>query len=236
MNDHISKIINHRFRNHVIVGVASFVGGGIVGYILGRRETEETYVFEEKIDVDIQEAMDEVNEPRMKREPFIIEKEAYLTKGIDFVEEHLGHEVEVSEEPEVVTQNVFAGTDDDWDYEEELAKRSPDIPYVIHKDEFYAEETEFTQTTLTYYEGDNIMVDEDDTPIYNHETIVGTMQFGHGSGDPKVFYVRNEKNRAEYEIIHDPGLYSVEILGLEIEQNDRAKDLKHSAVPKFRDD
>lgn len=140
-------------------------------------------------------------------------------------------------EVEVVHHSVF-GEDPDWDYTEQLATRSPDRPYVIHKDEFHAEESGFPQVTLTYFEGDDILVDEDETPIYNHEDITGPMLFGLGSGDPNVFHVRNEKRRGEYEIIRAEGCYSKEVLGLEIDTNERVRGLKHSAdnVRRFREE
>ncbi len=107
-------------------------------------------------------------------------------------------------------------------------------PNVLHKDEFYGEESGYTQVTLTYYAGDQILCDEDDSPVYNHELITGPLLFGHGSNDPNVVHIRNDKRKAEYEILFDPGLYSVDILGLEIENNTRVQDLKHSQNRKFR--
>jgi hypothetical protein len=78
-------------------------------------------------------------------------------------------------------------------------------------------------------------VDEDEKPIYNHEQQTGQLKFGHGSGDPNVVYIRNDKRQSEYEVVHDPGLYSVEVLGLEIEHNTRTQDLRHAnRPPKFR--
>jgi hypothetical protein len=143
--------------------------------------------------------------------------------------------VQQEPEEEEVEQNIFANNgDSDWDYKEEQRRRSELEPYVLHKDEFFADEKDYTQITLTYYAGDDILTDEDDKPIYNHRSIVGDMKFGHGSGDPNVFYVRNDKNRAEYEILLHEGLYSVEVLGLEIENNQRARDIKHSEHTKFR--
>lgn len=134
----------------------------------------------------------------------------------------------------VVAHSIFA-TDDGWNYEEELKNRHPDNPYIIHKDEFYSDEMDFAQITLTYYSGDDIMADEDDSPVYNHLDVTGPLRFGHGSGDPNVVYIRNEKRRAEYEVLFDDGLYSVEVLGLEIEDNERARRVKE-APRKFRTD
>ena len=136
-------------------------------------------------------------------------------------------------EETVIAQSVFAGSDDEWDYQKELASRSSERPYIIHKDEFYSEESGYTQTTLTYYSGDDIMADENDSPVYNYQTVTGPLHFGHGSQDPNVVYVRNDKRMAEYEILFDHGMFVVEVMGMEDEQSTRARDLKHSA-PKFR--
>lgn len=156
--------------------------------------------------------------------------------GARYVEERLKKTIQThqgSPPVEPIAHSIFAGTTTEWDYDEELKKRTNAIPYVLHKDEFYGEEKRdegYSQTTLTYYAGDDIMCNEDDTPMYNYSSIVGELKFGHGSDDPKVFYVRNCRRKAEYEIIHDPGIFSVEVLGLEIENNDRVK-----ALQKFRD-
>lgn len=138
------------------------------------------------------------------------------------------------EEPDLEERNIFAGADDDWDLEEELKGRGTDQPYILHKDEFYAEESGLSQFTLSYYEGDDIMADEDDKPVYNYIHTTGPLKFGHGSGDPNVFYVRNAKFKAEYEILKVEGLFSVEVLGLEIANNERVKNIQHSRLPKFR--
>lgn len=162
--------------------------------------------------------------------------------GKDFVEETLETIALIPEEPseetsELESRNVFAGSDDEWDYETELKRRTTTAPYILHKDEFYADELNYAQITLTYYAGDDILVDEEEAPIYNHNQIVGPMKFGHGSGDPNVFHVRNDKRRAEYEIIKDPEMYSVEVLGLSLERSEASKDLRHSHhTPRFHMD
>lgn len=150
-------------------------------------------------------------------------------------------EVVVTVNEEIIAKaKLFASTETDmdhWDYDEEIKKRNPLAPYVLHKDEFFAEEmsTEnYLQLTYTYYAGDDILVDEDDKPIYNKDAVVGELKFGHGSGDPNCVYVRNMTRDCEYEVLYDPGLYSIEVLGLEMENNERALDLKHSKERKFR--
>jgi hypothetical protein len=136
-----------------------------------------------------------------------------------------------------VDASVFSGEEDDWDYEEELKDRGQGHPYIIHRDEFFSqEEVNNSQSTLTYYRGDNVLCDELDTPIYNMEKVVGTLIFGKGSQDPNVVYVRNEELEAEYEVLLDHGYYQTEVLGQAVEDDLSANDVKHSkhSVRKFR--
>ncbi len=141
------------------------------------------------------------------------------------------------EAAETIISNVFDEiSDDDWDYEIERATRTEDEPYIIHVDEFISDEMGWdSQSTITWYEGDQILTDTHDTPIYNPEKVVGSLRFGHGSKDPNVVYVRNEKLQAEYEILRDEGNYVDEILGGQVERQLEASDLRHTNSPrKFR--
>ncbi len=64
--------------------------------------------------------------------------------------------------------------------------------------------------------------------------MTGPLLFGHGSGDPNVVHIRNDSRKSEYEILYDPGLYSQDVLGLEIEDNQRVKGIEHSKNRQFR--
>ena len=130
--------------------------------------------------------------------------------------------------------NVFRNEterDDNWDYDEELKTRSPDHPYIIHKDEYDSNELDYTQDSLMYYKGDDVLCDDHDIPIYNYQKLVGELRFGHGSLDPSIVYVRNEDNEVEWEIILDHGYFQTEVLGQQVEDN-----IKHGKYPvlKFR--
>ena len=114
--------------------------------------------------------------------------------------------------------NVFAQSGHDWDYDAELAARTSNEPYILHHEEFHSEESGYTQQTLCYYQGDNQVTDEQDSPVYNFPTILGDLRFGHGSGDPNVVYIRNDKLRAEYEVLLHSGSYAKEVLGIEQEE------------------
>lgn len=146
-------------------------------------------------------------------------------------------------EPDEGVVHIFAQTnaDPEWNYEVECQRRTPDAPYVLHRDEFFADEMGYQELThpetLTFYKGDQILVDQGDRPIYDIQGQVGDLKFGHGSGDPSIFYVRNEALEAEYEIVEDDGYYQEAVLGEEIERDMEREDLRHSRRPgKFRDD
>ncbi len=131
--------------------------------------------------------------------------------------------------------NVF-NNDDDWDWDAEKSNRDSDQPYILHVDEYVADEKDWdSQSTLTWYEGDRVLADSSDTPIYDPDRMIGELKFGHGSGDPNVVFVRNEKLQAEYEILRDPNKYVDVVLGGQLEHEFETGDLKHSRQPrKFR--
>ncbi|MET0786957.1 MAG: hypothetical protein ABWY25_09640 [Paenisporosarcina sp.] len=135
---------------------------------------------------------------------------------------------------EVPLSSVFLHEDTPWDYDVEVPKRTKEAPYIIHRDEFFNHEADYySQTTLTYYAGDNILCDELDVPIPNADKLVGKLEFGKGSEDRSIVYIRNDHLEAEYEVILDHGYFQVEVLGVQMEEDLNQKDLKHS-LHKFR--
>ena len=110
----------------------------------------------------------------------------------------------------------------DFNYEEEILHRSSLTPYIISKEEFLQAETDFPQSTLTYFGGDDILSDEKDGTIDDPEFVVGNdnlKRFGHGSDDGNVVYIRNENLKMDFEVIHSEGKYAVEVQG-HIEHSD----------------
>lgn len=263
MNEKLSALIKHRATLPVAVGVLAFGSGLAAGYFLGRREKAPTSIkaditsATEEYQAGLERVREQLAETRAARPPRVIVDVEALAKveerGATVDEVVLDEPTEtviepIVEEPEAeVTVNgepvrrttFIAEEDDEWDMAKELRTRTPERPYVVHREEFFeeTEEEHYRQRTLTYYNGDDVLVDEDNSPIYNYVQVVGEMKFGHGSGDPNVVYVRNEKLKAEYEIVLDSGLYSVEVLGHDIEDNQRAqrrdRDIQHSAVKRF---
>jgi hypothetical protein len=246
-----------------IVGVVSFGAGVAAGYFAriyqANREIEEIIEEEDPEDANFQlqfefDERTRVFNHAMQEASFIMTQlkegaQSFLDQRADDMHRSMAShpafretedgEIEIIplvEEPVEIHQTIFSDNGDEiWDWEIEKECRGPDEPYIIHHDEFFEKEADmYSQTCLTYYKGDNILCDEEDTPLYGFERIVGELKFGHGSLDSNVVYIRNERLEAEYEVTLDHGYYQVQVLGQAIE-DDLNRDVKHS-VRKFRQD
>ena len=125
----------------------------------------------------------------------------------------------------VERRNVFR--DDTFDLEVEMEFRTPDKPYIITHDEFYAAEKNYDTESLTYYELDDVLCDERDTPMDDRDPIVGDdhlTRFGSGSKSKNLLFIRNERLETDYEITKSTGSYLEEVLGMP----EKPDTLKHS--------
>lgn len=258
MDTETTSLFHQKWFLPTTIGALAFSGGMGLGYILGKRIVSNQYkARREEIlreggfstnQLNLFDPVETILEaPKLNAEsivrttltppqssdqdePFdwILETEAEWMLEEDEIEEAI---LAAEKKPEIV--NVFAGNDSDWDYEAELSTRTREKPYVIHQDEFINDEMGYAQETLTYYAGDDIMADTKDTPIYNHSGLLGDLNFGHGSNDKNVVYIRNEVLRIEWEVLLHQGLFEVEVLGYQAEEEIEKGELRHS-VMKFR--
>jgi hypothetical protein len=124
---------------------------------------------------------------------------------------------------ETVVENVFIRaeldaqgvTDADWSAE--VMNRTEEAPYVISKEEYMENESDYVQTTFDYYAGDGVLVDENENRIENIDDVVGDynlIRFGAWSDDPRVVYVRNDARQLEVEITLNDGKYREIVQGL----------------------
>lgn len=146
--------------------------------------------------------------------------------------QNLGEPVVTVEETTVV-RNIFVDnvplTDEDFDLEEERLARRNGLPYVVTREEYDENEDQYEQISLTYFRFDDVLVDEDEKSIDNIEEFVGKhnlQRFGHGSGDLKIVYIRNELKEMDYEVLRSDGSYAEEVLGLTSDDSH----LEHSAM------
>lgn len=213
-----NNILTKKVTVPAIVGTATFAIGFSVGYFVRGKSETKTETVEENEQMSLFD---------------YIEDGVFDKKFDEEVEEIVEQFIE---DVEVEHVNVFQTYNEQWDWDIELMHRQDNHIYVIHYDEFVNNESNYSQETLTYYAGDDILTDQLNTPIYDYEKMIGDIRFGHGSNDQNVVFIRNDQIHMEWEILRDEGKYQVEILGYEIEQDYEANDLKHSNNFKFRDE
>jgi hypothetical protein len=114
--------------------------------------------------------------------------------------------------------------------------RDPDLPYVITEEEFRIDEPTFEKLSITYYQQDNTLADEQRQYIPDLEGTVGASNlqfFGLASGDPRTLHIRNERVMADFEVTLDLGSYSKNVLGFDPEEEDM-EHLPKNKIKKLR--
>jgi hypothetical protein len=230
MHPKVTAVLRSKWTLPVACSAVSFGVGALAGFIFAKRQEKEiidilvedtvqlSFTFEEDTPWTNEQVKEYTEATGGK---YVIAEEAYLT----------AEELEEEGDNESMV-NVFVSRDEDWDYELEAFNRDPEKPYVIHRDEFFADEMGWdSQSTLTFYCKDSILCDERDEPLMNPDKIVGFLKFGHGSGDPNIVYIRNERLHAEYEVLQDPGSYEMDVLGGHVENQMERDDVRHSRSP-----
>lgn len=232
-------------RNVGIAVGAFFLGAGIGGglvYVLTRRSLETKF---SKLADDEIEAMQKhyhakgrALESEYAKRPVedIVKERGYSSSERDASQPPMAvqppetaqeDDDETDDEETPVVRNVFHETesiDFEWNYHEERKTRSPDIPYVIHYDE--TQELDYQSQTLTWYEKDDVLCNERDEIIDrdDRDNIIGDgnlERFGHGSNDPVVVYIRNDRLEMMYEVVKSPNAFAEEVHGFSHESYDR---------------
>ena len=228
----------------VVVGVAvgSFLGHLLYSKVVRKRESEradeEIAGMKQHYDGKLKSLENQAEKKTLSELSEEMEEAIEGKEGGGRTPYHQMYEGDNSEEkPEVKTENVFDKPEDPevemeeaWNYEEEIRSRSAAVPYVIHRDEYQegpSGPVEFEQFTLTYFEGDDVLCKDDDSVIEDQDEVVGLgnlSKFGHGSGDPNIVYIRNEKLKVDLEVVHSDGKYATEVHGFQEDE------LKHSSM------
>lgn len=87
--------------------------------------------------------------------------------------------------------------------EEKKGMPMEDKPHVISPDE-YGEREDYTQISLIYYAGDEVLTDEEDEPVSDLDDIVGADFADHfGEYEDDSVFIRNDRMKCDYEILKD---------------------------------
>lgn len=228
----------------VIVGAVSVVtasAGGAAGYLIAKKQLEKKY--SELAEAEIEEAKKyfkvlykvgdyETVEGTVKalgRTSEVVATEALKSYGghvLKPAEEAVRNKVEQIRKVEEATvneviHNVFGSTrkvsEEAEAFAEEVRNRTEEAPYVISDEEYFQNDTDYQQVSLTYYAGDDVLTDDRDDIIEDPDELVGgnnLVRFGDWSNDPNIVYVRSDVKEMEFEITRSQGKYSEEVAGL----------------------
>jgi len=120
-------------------------------------------------------------------------------------------------------------------------KRDPNGPYVISLDMFMEEYDDgpFQKVELTWFEGDEILVDSRNQIVPNVGDLIGTNnlnRWGEGTTDPNQVYIRNERQGIDIELTRDDQTYSRAILGIPSDEEVRRSMVKPLKMREGDDD
>lgn len=259
MNTAIRSFVTNRKVVALSAVAFGFVAGGVVGTLVTRRAMIDRFlnqIDDWEHDQKMSRLRDRMNrtdftkpedkhftkpDPRMTQEEFNEERSLRIITGEDKdfeLEQHVLNEIaEAQERREAARHHTFDTPTDDWDYEKELNTREAKEVYVIHRDEYIEDAMGYHQSTIEFYVQDAVMTDALQHPIYNYTDFVGHEaldMFGHGSGDNDVVYVRNDREKSEFEVLRNSGSYEQEVLGIEAEEEYAQEDIKHSRYPRYK--
>ena len=92
--------------------------------------------------------------------------------------------------------------------EEKKDDPMPNEPYVISPDN-YGENDNYTQISLVYYAGDEVLADDEDEVVEDIEDTVGEDFAEHfGEYEDDSVFIRNDRLRCDYEILRDNRSFS----------------------------
>jgi hypothetical protein len=216
----------------IAASASSFIAGGMLSYIVTKKQVAKKY--EKHYNANLAEEIEKANHyNRWVATKIKVEKEMnenllehYDENGI-IMPETLGP---IDETPDELN----------WNEEEELASRNEEIPFVISTLEFENEFPEYDKITYTYYEEEDVLLNENEEVVQEIDLVVGItnlQRFGDGSKDLEIVYIRNHELEADYEIRRMGGSYVEEVLGyIEHSRKRRRRHSNRREVLKFRPD
>jgi len=95
--------------------------------------------------------------------------------------------------------------------------RDPNGPYVISIDEYMESESPYSKLELTYFEGDETLIDSSEQIVPNPKQVLGELfdqKWGQGTTDENQVYIRDERQENDYEVTRDDRTYTRVVLNI----------------------
>lgn len=207
--------------------VLSFAAGAATGAIVMHRYIYDSYMKKTQEEVDsVREAFEKRYEELKKEGSETLEKMEDATKKMVEAARNKPGIVEYTERIKKEGYVDYAKTTKDGQpaEEEEVVER----PIVISPDVF-GEDEDYATISLTYYEGDDVLTDEDDNIVDDVAGIVGTDFADHfGQYEEDSVYIQNDMKKCYYEILRTYTEYEAVVQKkpkpVEIKENEQGDD------------
>lgn len=245
--------MNSMFVKAALFGAGAMFGAGLASLIIVKSLEKHYQDFADEQIRDVKDYYARVHKEGRYSDPVTLAKSlGYTTKDNKKYAELVEDEgYSGTEEPEIegpqgdpgedddrveIVRNVFIEKADKLAEDEDLLERenrSVEAPYVISVDEFMEDEPEFDKLTVTLFDGDGIVITDNESIMDNSNEILGLKnleKFGVASSSPDLVYIRNELIKVDFEVARDPRTYPEVVLGIDPDEDEKPK------VKKMRND
>ena len=205
-----------------VIAIATFSLGGVLGYILAKRNLEKKY--DQMLEEEIKRTADHIANTLKETERKVAKSEAAPRqqtrvnpkKSLQELKAELGYDdANEEDEPSILINGKKLA--------DSIVEETVDTsgPYVISEEDFNENVDDYEQMNLAYYTEDDILADESDEamgPVEAVDSIVGSenlKSFGRNSRDPNVIFVRNDESKTLFEIVRIRGSYVKLVLGFD---------------------
>ena len=215
-------------REHIILGGVALVSLGIGatgGYIFASKRKDAA--LEEELQREIKDIKAYYQTKAHKAEHKVEVVESAAEKLLDeenaaeFVETMEQAEERYTREEKAALMEINNKIAHEYSPPEEI-ELDEEVVFMMTAEAFADNDMEYSQDTLTYYEGDDTLCDSNDELCEDIAQLLGDKltRFGELSGDPNLLYVRLGDRALDLEIVRDRRKYAEVVLGF-IEHEDR---------------
>lgn len=190
----------NKITNLIIFAAGAAVGSAVTWKIV---KTKYEQIAKEEID--------SVKEAFSKKESISKEPTEDKEKSVDEIHSRL-EKPNLMEYAAKVSECGYSEDLEEKNKEEDVESMDDDRPYVISPDEF-GELDDYDLISLTYY-ADEVLADDIDEIVEDVDNVVGLDSLTHfGEYEPDSVFVRNDRLKADYEILLDERTYPEAIQG-----------------------
>lgn len=212
-------------NSQTLKNVAMYAGGAVVGGLIGAvigslivdqiLASENGPVFQEEGEEAAEEGSDPDSSPHLLKK---VPKQQ--TVKLDYTK---FSKIEDGKDNLSDLVQKYAGKD------ESVESVDMSSPYVISVEDYNETGENNIKVTLTYYEIDDVLTQQDDSVIREVEKMIGSdalLKFGINSDDDDVVFVRNGKLGTDFEVIRVRKSYSETVLGIREDEGRPGKKVK----------